>query len=151
MKVSVSSTLNCPTDKVWQLVTKSSTLLFVTKGFMGFRSLSGEFPSYWREGETERMRILLFGFIPAWKHEIHFKEVNTSKKQLLTNEVGGLISTWNHLMSVQPITSDTCQYDDIVEIQAGVFTVFVWLYANMFYRYRQYRWKKLVKTHTASI
>jgi len=44
----------------------------------------------------------------------------------------------------------TCSYTDEVEIEAGVFTPLVWLYANLLYRYRQLRWKVLISKQAPS-
>lgn len=151
MKVAVSTQLNVSAESAWQLVTQSNTLTFVTRGLMGFRPASGSFPKQWNQGETQKMRILLFGFIPAWQHQITFKEISAPKKQLLTHESGGVISVWNHLISVTEKSATGCQYNDIVEVKAGIFTPLIWLYAHAFYRYRQWRWHKLVNLHASGI
>lgn len=151
MKVTVSAQLNAPAESVWLLVTQSNTLKFVTKGFMGFRSVSGSFPEYWKDGDTQEMRILLFGFIPGWLHKITFKEISAAKMQLLTHESGGVVTVWNHLISITETTDTGCRYNDIVEINAGIFTPFIWLYAHAFYRYRQLRWKNLVRRYVTTI
>jgi hypothetical protein len=147
MKVSVSSQINIPAHSAWVLVKRSSTLAFVTRGLMGFRSESKNFPEFWVEGSSEQMRIYLFGFIPAWKHRIFFNEISSSKMRMLTEESGGLITTWNHLILVESKSNSQCLYTDTVEIDAGLLTPFVWMYASAFYRYRQLRWHKLAKIH----
>jgi hypothetical protein len=37
-------------------------------------------------------------------------------------------------------------YMDRIEIEAGVMTLPVWLFANVFYRYRQMKWRKLLRS-----
>jgi hypothetical protein len=37
-------------------------------------------------------------------------------------------------------------YRDQVTIQAGMFTPFIWLFAQLFYRHRQRRWRQLART-----
>lgn len=145
MRVLVSSTLPISAQTAWSLVRKSSTLLYVTKGLLGFRALDASLPSVWKEGKTERLRILLFNVIPAWEHRIKFQEISDSDWKLLTYESGGVINTWNHLITIKMQTNQSCTYTDEVEIKAGVFTVFVYLYAQIFYRYRQRRWKRLAR------
>lgn len=144
LRVRVSSVFNAPSDRVWGLVKKSETLLFVTRGLLGF-SGSHRFPSEWVESSTETTRLLFFGFIPAWKHSITFQKIDSRKGVLVTKEGGGLVPVWNHLIRVSPDHNGTCIYTDDVEVKAGVFTFLVWLYANIFYRYRQYRWRKLLR------
>jgi ligand-binding SRPBCC domain-containing protein len=144
LRVKISSVLNAPADKVWALVKRSDTLFFVTRGFLGF-SGADSFPTEWREGSTETTRLLFFGLVPAWKHSITFQEVDASKRVILTKEGGGLVPVWNHLIQVAPGQSETCIYTDDVEVRAGVLTFLVWLYAHIFYRYRQYRWRTLLR------
>jgi ligand-binding SRPBCC domain-containing protein len=144
LRVKVSTTFSSSADKVWALVRKSDTLLFVTRGFLGF-SGSHRFPTEWREGSTENTRLMFFGLIPAWKHSITFQEIDDSRRVLFTKEGGGLVPVWNHLIQVTPEQNETCSYTDDVEVKAGVLTLLVWLYANIFYRYRQFRWRLLLR------
>lgn len=60
-----------------------------------------------------------------------------------SDEGGGLVRSWRHLIRVDPIGTDLCRYTDIVEIDAGPFTVIVAGFAQLFYRHRQRRWHKL--------
>ena len=145
MRAKISSKFPVSADEVWILVKKSSTLLYVTKGFLGFAG-SEHFPSEWREGSTESTRLLFFGFLPAWKHDLKFHKVNNIERVLYTNEGGGLVPTWNHCIKVEPLNENTCCYTDDVEINAGVVTPLVWLYSNIFYRYRQWRWYSLLES-----
>jgi len=144
MKVSISTTLKISAEDAWDLVKQSNTLHFVTRGLMGFKPIGPALPYQWIEDKTETLRIMLFGFIPAWKHQIRFKEISDSQMKMLTHESGGLINTWNHLISIKTIDDSSCKYTDEVEIKAGIFTPFIWAYANLFYRYRQKRWQHLI-------
>ena len=76
MKISISSNIKISADEAWKLVKKSSTLLYVTRGLMGFKSLSSNLPNEWQQGNTEKLRIMLFGIIPAWNHQISFKDIS---------------------------------------------------------------------------
>lgn len=143
MRLTISSTFHAPADRVWFLVKKSSTLLFVTRGLLGF-SGSEHFPAEWREGATETTRLLFFNFIPAWKHSLTVREVSDNNRVLYTNEGGGLVPVWNHHIQVTPGDNETCTYTDRVEIKAGMLRFLVWGYAYLFYRYRQARWRVLL-------
>jgi len=37
-------------------------------------------------------------------------------------------------------------YTDEIDIGAGALTPFVWAYAHLLYRYRQWRWRRLART-----
>ena len=92
------------------------------------------------------MTVYLFDLIPAWEHKIKFVEISEDNRELLTDEAGGLIKSWIHLIKVeQGNEQDSTFYTDQVDIQAGIFTPIVWMFSNILYRYRQRRWKKLLK------
>lgn len=146
MKVKVSSTFNREPTEIWHLLKRSSTLVYVTRGLIGFRSSAEEFPQIWQEGKTEHMQILLFGLVRAWHHQIRFVSVSEKNMQIMTHEAGGMISKWNHQMSVSPVNCHSCLYTDEIEIEAGLLTPMVWLYAQVYYRYRHIRWRYLVNT-----
>jgi len=54
-----------------------------------------------------------------------------------------LIKKWDHRITIDPSGTGTL-YRDHVIIEAGVFTFFIWAFAQIFYRHRQRRWRQLV-------
>jgi hypothetical protein len=143
VKATITSELNISADDAWQLVKKSSTLTFVTKGLLSF-SDSDHFPTEWVEDSRVVSRLRFFGIIPAWNHQIHFQKVSDSELEITTEEQGGIVSKWKHRIKISSINKGaTSLYTDEVEIEAGLLTPVVWLYANLLYRYRQLRWKVL--------
>ncbi len=139
MIVEISTKLEIPAEKAWRTVKKSSTLVFITKGLLGFSQKN--FPAEWKEGETVTTRLFLFNFIPAWKHEICFVLIDDNKFELYTNEKGGMVSVWNHLIKIDKANDNSCFYSDKVEIEAGILTPIICFFAKNFYRYRQRRWR----------
>ncbi len=139
MIVEISTKLEISAESAWQTVKKSSTLVFITKGLLGFSQ--HDFPSRWEEGKTVSARLLLFNLVPAWRHEISFVRIDDSQRELYTNEKGGIISVWNHLIKIGEVDANTCLYTDRIEIKAGLLTPIVWCFAQIFYRYRQRRWR----------
>lgn len=99
----------------------------------------------WREGETVVGWVFLFGFLPFSRHHLHVAGIDESKRVLSSREHGGLISAWNHDIEVLPIDAGTCHYRDRIEIEAGIVTTLVVLYARWFYRTRQRRWWALAE------
>lgn len=145
MKAVISKGLGLPAHDVWNLVKKSSTLSFVSKGLLRFGGAEN-FPVHWQQGVTLTSRLFLFGFIPGWKHTLFVEKVSDSDFELLTRESGGVVNTWGHIIRVVPKSGSTCTYSDEIEIKAGLFTPLIWLLANIFYRYRQRRWLKLISS-----
>ncbi|HEX8143781.1 MAG TPA: hypothetical protein VF553_14375 [Pyrinomonadaceae bacterium] len=79
-------------------------------------------------------------------HELEFIRIDNELRELRTRERGGLISAWNHVISVAAKSDECCIYTDSVEISAGVLTPLVWLYAQIFYRHRRRRWNRLARS-----
>ena len=91
MKLRISSVIPVSANRAWKLVKCSSTLLYVTRGLMGFRPIHSTLPVEWQQGRTEKVRIWLFGFIPSWTHQIHFSAISETEKTLFTRESGGVV------------------------------------------------------------
>ena len=54
------------------------------------------------------------------------------------------VPVWNHDISLVRLDENHTRYTDRVEIHAGWKTVFVWLWAKMFYAHRQRKWIRLL-------
>jgi ligand-binding SRPBCC domain-containing protein len=145
MLVRVSTELECSAHAAWQAVQRVDTLRYVTRGLLGFRPL-GEVADELHAGQSIHLRLLLFGVIPAWEHLIRIVRLDDTARELFTNERGGAVETWNHLIRIEPAGPARTRYTDEIEIEAGRVTPLVWGYAQLFYRYRQWRWRRLART-----
>ena len=144
MLVRVSTRLPVPPDLAWDTVKRTDTLRYVTRGLLGFRP-EGEIPDRLAEGETYRMRLLFFGVLPAWRHEIQVIRLDDASQEIRTEEHGGPVRDWRHRITVDAEGWGATRYMDEIEIAAGPLTPLVWLYAQVFYRYRQWRWRRLAR------
>ncbi|MGH2978781.1 MAG: hypothetical protein ACRDLQ_03985 [Solirubrobacterales bacterium] len=149
MLMRVSTRLSAPADVVWDTVKRTDTLRYVTRGLLGFR-IDGETPERLTEGETYSMRLLFFGVLPAWRHEIHVARLDEAAHEIRTEERGGPVRSWRHRIAVDGEGWGSTRYLDEIEIAAGALTPFVWAYAQLFYRYRQMRWRRLARRLGAS-
>ena len=140
----VSTRLPVPPDLAWDTVKRTDTLRYVTRGLLGFRP-EGEIPDRLAEGETYRMRLLFFGVLPAWRHEIQVIRLDDASQEIRTEEHGGPVRDWRHRITVDAEGWGATRYMDEIEIAAGPLTPLVWLYAQVFYRYRQWRWRRLAR------
>lgn len=143
MIAKVTTLLDAPAEQAWAAVKKPETLVFVARGMLAFST--ERFPDRWRAGETVQTKLFFFGVVPAWKHRLEVVRVDETRLELYTNERGGAISKWNHRIRVEPQNGNRCLYVDEIEINAGLLTPFVWLFAQIFYRYRQRRLKTLLR------
>src|SRR5690625_5227284 len=148
MRARISSEFPASADQVWALVKRSNTLVYVTRGLLGFGGAE-EFPRQWRQGMQIQTRLLFFGVRPGWRHRLTFKEICDTKREQFTEEGGGLVPVWNHLIKVEEHDAGCSRYTDDVEIGAGWLTPLMWLYAHVFYRYRQWRWRSLLRRENA--
>ena len=64
---------------------------------------------------------------------------------IYTHEGNEHVPVWNHRIVLNGLPDNRCIYTDIVEIDAGWKTLFVFLWAKCFYTHRQKRWIKLLK------
>jgi hypothetical protein len=146
----VSTELECSAERAWEAVQRPETLQYITRGLLGFRPLD-EVPEQFGEGTVVRVRLFFFHVLPAWRHEIRIVRLDRERREIYTNERGGPVRNWSHLIRVEAVPGEQgrTRYLDEIEIAAGPLTPLVWLYAQLFYRYRQRRWRKLARALAA--
>lgn len=144
MVVKVSTVLEAPVGRVWSVLRRIPTLVYINRGLIGVPDVAG-WPEEFSEGMTVSTRLLLFHLIPTWEHRISVVSVDEEKREAYTNEQGGVVRTWNHRIKVEPISEGRSLYTDEVEIHAGALTPLIWLFAQFYYRYRQMRWRGLAR------
>ncbi|XUU61442.1 hypothetical protein ACRAQ6_03995 [Erythrobacter sp. HA6-11] len=116
-----------------------------------FVPASGKFPARWSEGQHPA-GMLAFGFLPMGEQTIgiEFPPAQGDRRILRDNGHGALIKRWDHWIFVEPEGEGT-RYTDRVDIDAGLLTPFIALFARMFYGHRQKRWRNLVETDFAAL
>ncbi|OBF85295.1 hypothetical protein A5791_01890 [Mycobacterium sp. 852002-51163_SCH5372311] len=133
-------------DRVWSAMLSPVTFLYVCKGLFGFPALSGRSEPL-RPGERGTGWLVAFHLIPAYRHTIEVIEVDEVTKTVRTHEHGGMLKVWNHTLHAEALDENSCRYSDTIEIDAGPATVIVAAAAMGIFRYRQRRWRKLVRRH----
>lgn len=150
MIVKISSVYDASVDEMWREIQKLSTLQYIASPFASFTPLENDI--VWREGHTAQFKLKLFGFISFGIHTIKIIECDEKTLTVYTNESNKSVPIWNHKISLQPNKDNTVKYTDNVEINAGWKTIFVYCWSVMFYKHRQKKWKKLLKSiHLESI
>ena len=144
--VHVETILPTRADRVWSAMLSPATFLYVCKGLFGFPALAGRTEAL-RLGESGTGWLFAFHVLPAYRHTIEVVDVDQATGTIRTREHGGLLQAWNHTLHVEPLGANSCRYSDTVDIEAGVATGVVVAVANGIYRYRQRRWRKLVRRH----
>lgn len=147
MLVDVSTVLPCPMADVVAHVKTPRLLEYVAKPMVRFVPVSpNSFPAVWPEG-TLWVKPRLLGFIPFGKHAVVISyPPHPNGFSVRDNGHSRLLARWDHMITIEPVANGTL-YRDCVEIAAGPLTLIIWAFAQIFYRHRQRRWRKLVR-HT---
>lgn len=141
----IETDLPASAEKVWAALLRRDTFLHITRGMLGFRR-ADRWPERFEEGVTIETRLVFFHLIPGWKHTLRVIQVDEGNMALVSEEKGGPVGRWNHRIWLEPLAGGRCHYTDEIEIRAGVLTPAVWAFAQVFYRYRQRRWRGLAET-----
>lgn len=144
MVARISTELGAPVEAVWALVKRKETLLYVTRGVMGLPD-AGAWPEEWREGVEVAGRVRLFHVLPGWEHSMRAVSLDEQRRELRTQERGGFVKRWDHLLKAEALPGGRTRYTDEITIEAGALTPVVWAFANAFYRYRQARWRVMAR------
>ena len=144
--IHLESELPTTADAVWQAMRHPVSFLYVVRGLFGIPALAGRTTPF-REGERGTAWLLAFHVIPAWRHTIHLVELDESIRTMRSQEHGGMLRSWRHTLHVAPVDEQRCLYSDTIEVDAGPFTGLVAVATVGIFRYRQRRWRKLVRNH----
>lgn len=143
--------LNCSPKQAWQELQTSRLLDYIAAPLVRFVPVEPPaLPAIWEE-RSYLVELRLFDRISLGRQWIVITRpiVETTPGQqryeLRDNGHGDLIATWDHRIFVRETADGRTNYTDQVEVQAGLLTPFVWAFASLFYRYRQHRWRQLVK------
>ena len=142
--VDLDTELAAPAHAVWRAVKTPGAFRTVARGVLTMPVIKHR-DDDWREGETVEGWVFLFGVIPFSRHTLHVLRINDNAMTFSSRESGGLIRRWNHDIIVVATGDSRCNYRDRIDIDAGIFTPAVVLYARWFYRTRQRRWRALAR------
>lgn len=143
MRLKLVTKLPCTYEDAVAHVKTPRLLRFVAEPLVDFTPLAPPaFPREWSAG-TYWVGLKLFRFLPfGWQAVVVSFPSASVGFVVRDNGHSPLVSTWDHRITITP-TADGTIYEDQVDISAGLLTPFVWLFASMFYRHRQRRWRVL--------
>ena len=147
--VSNATTLDAPADLVWAAVRTPQAFRFITKGLLVWTPARRR-TDPWVQGEERTGWLLLGGVVPCSRHRIRFATIDDRRRLLRSDEGGGLIRSWRHDITVEPLPGGRTRYTDTIRIDAGALTAVVAAFAHAFYRARQRRWRVLAPILAAS-
>lgn len=149
MRVTLATRLPCPADEAWAAVRRPALLEHVAWPLLRFVPLVPDrFPETWAEGDY-RVALRLFGIVPLGTQHIVTSIApdepgDAGPRRTIRDDGRGTIARrWDHRISIAPAPGGGTDYVDVVDVEAGVLTPGVWLFAQLFYRWRQHRWRRL--------
>ena len=144
LTVRKSSVFSVSVEEVFSRLQKIKTLQYIAYPYATFEAVNGEEELIWKKDNVFSFRFKIFGLIPFGIHTIKVIRFGL-EDGILTNETNTHVPVWNHEIILEGVDANTTKYTDIVEIDAGWKTVFVYIWAVCFYTHRQRKWKRLLK------
>lgn len=155
MIVNIETHIPTNFEKITSYVMLSKTLDYIAKPMVFFEPADPNgFPENWGNGEY-LAKMKLFGVIPISSQTIVIEKIKvTSPNEFILRDNGysSLINTWDHWIFIRKTKKENLvRYIDRIEIKAGILTIFIVIFASVFYRWRQFRWKKLIRNNFQDI
>ena len=135
--------LDAAAEQVWAAARMPTAFRYVTRWVLRITGLprTGRFD----QGTRVEGWLLLGGVLPIHRHHLEVVRVDHAAMTLSSHEWGGVVRRWDHDIVVERLEGDRARYTDRVLIDAGPLTVPVAGFAWLLYRYRQSRWRELVR------
>lgn len=142
----ISTSFTCSEDELWKKIIEPTSLQFVASPILSFVPIHEDGLSrQWQVGNPYPLNLYLFKFIPLGTHTITLVKIDKETNTIISYERGQLAKVWNHTISFQENIPGIVSYTDEIEIHSGWLTPGIWLFAQLFYRHRQRRWKQLLQ------
>ena len=146
MKARISTYLPCSSEQLWDKIMDPRSLQYVASPLMKFIPVGrNDLDKEWELNRDYNLNLYLFGFIPLGRHRIRVVYIDRKENKIESTESGQLAHVWNHTILFRQTGQKGVHYTDIIEIQAGLLTPFIWGFAHLFYRHRQRRLKRIFK------
>ena len=146
LKIIISSNLNSIIEKIWDKILNIETLIYICKPMARFKLISNENIVKWEMNKEYIFKLFIYGFLPLGKHKIILDKMDPENGLIISRENNNIVKIWNHKIFMENKGENIIEYTDEVDIYAGIFTFFVAVWAILFYKHRQKKWRKIVKT-----
>jgi hypothetical protein len=153
MPLHLTTSLPCAPEEAWREMHKPALFAYVTAPLVRFTPVQPpSLPEAWRDGSTT-IRMALFGVLPLGKQTIVITPPIVSGTderphyQMFDRGHGQLARKWHHTITIATNDDGTTRYSDTVDVDAGLLTPFVVLFASVLFRWRQRRWRRLARNN----
>lgn len=118
---------------VWHVATDFACFAQAMKGVASFDGMpsTGTLAS----DQTFDVKVRLFGWMPPMKYHMQVMAFDDERMSFLSHEHGGSIKIWRHHLTVAA-TQTGARLTDHIEIEAGLSTPLMGLWARFLYRRR---------------
>ncbi len=142
MRLRNKTLLACDAATAWREERKISHWLAMSWPLRAFDPLEPPaWPVSWTQDQDLLVRSRLFGLLPLGRQRIRVVEFHEGSREIVTEEHGSAIRRWSHKVQIRAVDQATCRYCDRIDLEAGVLTLPLWLFAAFFYRLRHSRWR----------
>jgi ligand-binding SRPBCC domain-containing protein len=151
MKIDIATRIALPPEHVWAAVQRHELLRHIAAPLIRFSpAQDNDWPSQFTDGQPVAAPLWLLGIIPLgiqWiVPSLHPPEQGDWPQRLRDNGHSRLIRRWDHWISVEPDGAGGTVYRDSVDVEGGLLTPLIAMFAHLFYRHRQRRWRSLAGT-----
>ena len=151
MRMTLTTDLDCPIETVWTQVHRPALLEHIAWPLIRFTYREPRTPPpTWVEGRY-RVGMWSFGILPLGGQWVGIEypggtSIADGRAVLRDNGSGALIRKWDHWIFLEDIGEGRTRYTDRLDVEAGLLTPFIWLFARVFYGHRQRKWHRLITT-----
>jgi hypothetical protein len=139
--VRLSTELPIPAERAFAIAQKPELFKFVVAPILRVGRI--QMPRGLEPGAEASARLWWFGVIPSWTHRL--RVIRVGGNEIYTNEGGGPVHTWNHLLTFEPLTATSCRYTDEIETDPGLRGLPTLVFARLMFRHRHRRWRLLAE------
>ncbi|MBS3768258.1 MAG: hypothetical protein KGY75_09115 [Candidatus Cloacimonetes bacterium] len=142
----ISTYLPTTASELWAKIIKPKYLHYIVLPVLKFIPLQpGEFDDDWVVGKKYELKLYLFNIVPLGLHSIKLVKIDKENNMIVSEESGMLARVWNHTITFYQSGDSELRYTDVIEIRAGLLSPLIWVFAHLFYRHRQSRWRTVFK------
>jgi len=123
MAVTVQSSFDydAPADRVWADLISYDALAKSMKGSLTYIGLpDGEA----QVGDDFEVELKIWGWLPVGRWRMRVVERDDASRVMRSEEGGGVVRRYHHRLMVKPTGPATSCYEDLIELEAGLFTGF---------------------------
>jgi hypothetical protein len=107
-----------------------------------------QFPEFWEQGKTYRLKMYAFYFIPLFWQELTISWENLENGSFIFKDIGPgfAVKLWDHSVVLTPIDSEKTNYDETLELTTNFLGPLLWIAMKILFLWREHRWKKLMRS-----